>query len=97
MLRTVNAVLVVSMNDRFGIAAGVELVTEFLQLLAQFEVVVDLAVGDDPRRTILVVNGLAAAFQVDDCQSAHSEADRTVDVEAVVVRPAMANRVTHAG
>src|ERR1700754_425033 len=96
VLRTINAPLIVSMNDRFGVAVGVELVTELFQLLAQFEVVVDLAVEDDPRGTVLVVNRLLTAFQVDDREPAHPEANGAINVKTVVVRPAMANRVAHA-
>jgi len=97
MFRAVDAVLIVSVHDRFGVAVGVELVTELFQLRTEFEVVVDLAVEDDSRRAILVVNGLLAAFEVDDGEAAHREADGTVDVVSVFVRAAMTNRIAHAG
>ncbi len=97
VFRTVSAVLIVSVNDRFGVAVGVEGVTEFFEFLAQFEIVVDLAVENDPGGAILVVDGLLPAFQVDDGEAAHGEADRAVDVKTVVVRPAMADRLVHAG
>jgi len=36
------------------------------ELLAQLEVVVDLAVEEDLERAVLVADGLPAAFEVDD-------------------------------
>jgi len=83
-------------NDGFGVAVGVEGVAQFFQLLAQLEIVVDLAVEDDPRAAVLVVNRLRSAFEIDDREAAHSEADRAVDVKAVVVGTAMPDRVAHA-
>ena len=54
------------MNDGFSVAVGVKLVSQFFESLAEFEVVVDLAVEDNPGGAILIVNWLLAAFQIDD-------------------------------
>ena len=48
MFGTINAKLIVGMNDRFGVAVGVEGVAEVLKLLAQLEIVIDLAIEHDP-------------------------------------------------
>src|SRR5262245_50787416 len=59
VFRTVSSELIVSMNDGFGVAVGVEGVAEFFQLLSQLEIVVDLAVEDDPGAAVMVVIGCA--------------------------------------
>src|SRR6185437_3250774 len=84
------------MNDGFGVAVGIERVAQLFEFLAQFEIVVDLAVEDDPRAAICVVNWLLAAFEVDDRETTHRETGGTVDVEAVFVRSAVTNGVVHA-
>src|SRR6185436_17533388 len=78
---TVSAKLVVGMNDGFGVAVGVERVAKVFQLLAQLEIVVDLAVEDDPRGSIPIVNGLLAALEIDDREAAHGQTHRAVDIE----------------
>ena len=45
---TVSSELIVCVNDRFGVAVGVKGVAEFFELFAEFEVVVDFAVENDP-------------------------------------------------
>ena len=78
MFGTVGAVLIVGVNDRFGVAVCIEGVTEFLEFVAEFAVVVDLAVENYPGRAILIVNGLLSALQVDYRQAAHAKPDRTM-------------------
>src|SRR6185369_9052477 len=91
----VSAELIVGVDDGFGVAVRVERVAQLFEFLAQLEIVVDLAVEDDPRAAIRVVNGLLAAFEIDDREAAHREAGGTVNVEAVFVGSAMANGVVH--
>ena len=43
----------------------------------------------------MIVDGLLTTLQVDDREPAHREADRAVDVETIVVRTAMTDRVVH--
>ena len=95
VIRTIGAILIVGVNDRFGVAVGVERVAEFLQFLAQFAVVVDLAVENDPGGAILVVNGLLPALQIDDREASHAQPDGIVEVEAVVVWSPMTNGGAH--
>src|SRR5205085_526446 len=92
---TVCAELIVSVNDGFGVAVGVKGMAQFFQLRPQFEIVVDLAVENDPRAAVLVVNRLRSAFEIDDCEAAHSETDGAVEVEAIVVGTTMTNRIAH--
>src|ERR1700720_780005 len=71
MFGTVGAVLVPGMNDRFRVAVGIKLMAELLELIAQFAVVVNLAVEDNPGSAVLIMNWLLATFQVNDREPAH--------------------------
>src|SRR5712692_9495870 len=62
MLRAVGSVFVIGVDDRFGVAVGVKLVAETLQLRAQLAVVVNLPVENDPGRLVLIVNWLLAGL-----------------------------------
>ena len=66
VLWTVGAILIVGMNDRFGVAVGIKLVAEFLEFLAQLPVVIDLAIENNPGGAILIVNRLVPALEIDD-------------------------------
>ena len=57
--------------------------------------VVDLAVGDDLHRAVLVRERLLAAGDVDDRQPAHGEADARQQDAALVVGAAMVQRPDH--
>src|SRR5215213_892323 len=83
------------MNDGFGVAVGVERMTQLFEFFAEFEVVVDLAIEDNPRAAIRVVNGLLAALEVDDREAAHREAGGAIDIKTVLVRPAVTNSLVH--
>ena len=63
---------------------------------AQLAVVVDLAVEDHPDGAVLVGDRLVAGRDVDDAQAPHAERDAVLDVEALVVRSAVADDVAHA-
>jgi len=82
-------------NDGFGIAVCIESVAEFFELRAEFQVVVNLAVENDPGGTVLVVNWLLAAFNVNDRKSPHSQTDSRIEVEAVIVWATVSYRGAH--
>lgn len=83
------------MNNHLRIAVGVEVVAAALQLLAQLRKVIDFAVEHDPHTTIFVVNGLAAAGEVDNAEPAHAQADVSLRVDAFFIRTAMHNSLCH--
>src|SRR5690349_5790917 len=83
------------MNDDFRVGIGVKAMALPLQQLAKRFKVVNLAIEDNPDRTVLVVNGLVTAIDVDDAQPAHSQNDVGPDVIAVVVRTAMHHGIAH--
>ncbi len=98
LLDAARSVLLVGVNDDLGVGAGAEPMPALLQVLAQLLEVVDLPVEGHPRRLVLVGDRLAAGGQVDDLEPAHGEAHPPgLDVEAVLVRPAMGDDAVHLG
>src|SRR5260370_25642324 len=65
MLHAVRTITVVSVNDRFGITVGVKGVAELFQLFAQFKIVVNLAIKNYPRPSILIVDWLLTTLKID--------------------------------
>ena len=61
----------------------------------ELPVVVDLAVEDDPDRSVLVRHRLLAVLEIDDAQPPHAEADALAEIDALVVGPAMHHRAAH--
>ena len=94
-LQAIGAVFVIETNDGLGVRLCVEFMPAFEQALAQFLIVVDLAVEDEPLRFVLIVQRLLPASEVDDRQPTHGEADILADVKTVLVRPAMDDGAVH--
>ena len=59
-----------AVDDDLGVARRAESVALDLQLGAELDVVVDLAIEDDPQRAVLVAQWLLARGQVDDREPA---------------------------
>src|SRR5213592_3658895 len=83
------------MQDDLGVALSGEHVSLRDQPTPQLAVVVDLAVEDDDLRPVFVEDRLSPARQIDDAEPSHPEADGALHIDALVVRPAMANRGAH--
>jgi hypothetical protein len=66
MIDASRSVLLVEMDDRFGVARCAETMSLLLELPAQLAIVIDLAVVADPDGAVFVRQRLAAAGQVDD-------------------------------
>ena len=97
--KTLHAVLapgLPGMDDDFGVAAGVEDVTERFELGDEFLEVVDLAVEHHRDRAIFIEQRLLSRGQIDDGQPAVSERDAGLEVIARLVRATMVLDVTHA-
>ena len=93
--QAVRAVLLVRVQDDFGVARGREPVSPALQLQSQLRVIEDLTVEHDPQGPIFVGDGLLAGAQVDDAQARIPEADVIVEVDPELVGPAVADRPEH--
>ncbi len=95
MPQAIGAVFFVQVDDDLGVALRGKPVAERLELRAQFDVVEDLAVVDDPERTVLVADRLIAAGQVNDAEPRAAQANPVIPVDAVSVRPAMPEHPQH--
>ena len=84
-----DALVFVQMDDRLAVAVRAEAMAAGLEVAAELGVVVDLAVGDERDRPVLVVQGLRAARHIDDGQPARRDGGVRADVKAVAVGPAM--------
>ncbi len=83
------------MDERLGIAGSAELVAARDQAGAQFLIIVDLAIEDDPHGTVLIRDGLVAGREIDNAQPAHADTAAAIDIHAFVVGTTMANLVAH--
>jgi hypothetical protein len=64
--------------------------------LAELGEVVNFSIENDPDALVFVVDWLVSAAEVNDAQSAHSQADWPACVNSLVVGTAMDNRLAHA-
>src|SRR5207244_2110379 len=87
--------LLVRVDEHLRVAVGAEAVARTLELAAQVDVVVDLAVLDDVARAVLVRDRLVAVREVDDREPSRSEPDRAVEELTGAVRAAMDERGAH--
>ncbi len=88
--------LLVEVQQGLAIRAGAQVVALRSQVARELAVVVDLAVGDQPQRAVLVRQRLVPAGEIDDRQPPHPDRQRAVGVDALVVGPAMARDPAHA-
>src|SRR5205823_6905911 len=95
MVDAITPVLLVKVDNSFGIATGAIAVSCGLKVGTQFLMVVNLAVEDDPYAFVLVGEGLMSGLHVDDAEAAHSQANAPLDEQAPVVRPAMNDLAVH--
>src|SRR5882724_2166644 len=77
------AVLDIQRDDDFTVAVGQEAVAARLQIRPQLLVVVDLAVAHQPDGFVGIDQGLAAALQVDDRETAVPEDGVAVVLDAL--------------
>ena len=94
-MQAVRAFFFIKMNQSFGVAVSAELMSLGDQILAQFLVVVDLAIEDHPDAAILVRDRLMTGAEIDDAEPAHPDAAGTVGVDTFIVGPAVADEVAH--
>jgi len=88
--------LFVVMQEDFGVAMRRQTVAVRQQLFAEFGVVEDFAVVNDPETSVLVGDGLLAATKVNDAKAGVAKADVVVEVDAELVGSAMADHGQHA-
>src|SRR6266700_778120 len=81
MLRAIATVTIVGVNDRFGIAIGVESVAQLFQLFAQLAIVVNLTVENNPGSPVLIMDWLLSALQIDNRESPHAQRHWPLEIE----------------
>ena len=96
LLQQFHAPLLIAMQQHLGVAFGGEGVAGLDKLFAKRLIVVDLTVEGDDQRTVLVINRLLAATQIDDAQSAVPQRRMLVDVMPLAVRSTMRDDIGHA-
>jgi hypothetical protein len=84
------------MNNGLGIAIGIEGVPKILELLAEFLIVIDLAIENYPGGLILIVDRLLAALDINDRQTPHSQSNVPIDIETIIVWPTVLDGHAHA-
>ena len=90
------AELFVEMDPGFGVAMRGEPMAALEQFLAQLGIFVELAFEGDPDVARFVRERLPAAGDVDDRQPAIAERDARLDVNVLIIGPAMRDRGRHA-
>ena len=96
ILETGGSPILKEMEERLGVARGVESEPR-LETLPEFPEVVDLAIEDEPGRPVGIRHRLMTVGEVDDAQSAESQADGAVDVDPLLIRTAVMDPPGHGG
>ena len=91
----VDAVLLVEMDERFGITVRFQAVPAFFQACAQLQVIINRAVEDDVDRLVFVRNWLVAAGQVNDAEPPNRQTNAWLSEVAFIIRPAVPQRLRH--
>jgi hypothetical protein len=77
----------VEVDKDFRVRSGFEVMALFNQALAKLEIIINLAVEDNPNRTVLVAKRLTAALQVNDAQAAVSQSNVTFKLKSLPIGP----------
>src|SRR5262249_36953708 len=76
-------------------AVGGKAVPPRQQVAPKLLIVVNFPVEDDPDRAIFIAHRLMAGREVNDAEPSHPDPGAPIHINAVIVRPAMADPVTH--
>ena len=95
LLEDLLAVFLVAVEDGLRVGAGLEHVALLQKVLPQGLEVVDLPVKGEDLGAVLVQNGLAPAFQVDDGKPPKAQGNVLVHIVVGVVRPPVDDPVGH--
>ncbi len=85
----------VKMNDDFGIGLRGQDMAPGEEILADLGEIIDFPVHHDPDRPVLVGHRLVTGDEVDDAQAAHPQGGLSIDMEALVVGPAVDQGAGH--
>ena len=89
------AFILVEVQQHFDVAVGAKDVTASDKLLAQLEIVVDLAIAHQHNRIVFIEDGLIAAGKIDNAETAETECDVVIDKVSVGIGATMKERIGH--
>ena len=95
MLDTAFSVFLVQVKNDFAVARRSECVPELPQRLAQFPVIVYLAIADEPEGFVFVCDRLLTAREVNDGKPDLANLSRRIKDYATVIRSPVLLRVEH--
>ncbi len=95
VLDAVFPIFFVQVNDGFRVAVSAITMATRDQLLTQDRVVVNLAIENDPDRSIFIADGLVPGCDIDDAEPSHAQADTSSSKSAFIVRTAMSHHIAH--
>src|SRR5256885_15355509 len=95
ILDTILAILLIRMNEDFGIGGGIDFMALGNQVLADRHIIIDLPVQYDPDDLIFIVDRLVTGLEIDDTQPPHAECHMVHQHHAFIVRPSVLDAVTH--
>jgi len=96
VLDAIAPILLVQMDNGFGVGGGAIAVPTPLQVSPQVQVVVDFAIVGDPDCAILVAHRLVAGGgEVNDGQTAMAQADGAADPAPLIVRATVTQDTVH--
>ena len=95
LVHAIDAEFLITVDDNFGIAVGIETVSLGFELPPQLGEIVDLSVEDHPDSSVLVVDRLLSAFHVDDAEASHPQPDIVCNQHALIVRSPVHDGLTH--
>ena len=88
--KAIHAPLLIGMHDDLGVARRREAVAEAKELVSELDIIVDLAVIDGRNRSILIMDRLMPAVQIDDRKPPMADHHALILKDALIVRAAMA-------
>ena len=83
------------MKNDLGITLRPELMPAFLKHLAESTVVEDLAVEDDPERSVFIAERLSAGFKINDRQARMCKPRVVIHINIMPVGTAQSHRIHH--
>ena len=96
MSKANRALFVVEPEDGLSVRVSVEMMAPLFQTSAQFLIVIDLAVVNDPFRLVGIMYWLLPAGEVNDREPSHRQTYAVLDIETVLIGPSVLDRAVHA-
>src|SRR5215471_6972288 len=95
LLEAIAAVLFIQMDDHLSVRLGFENMAFGEKQRAEFLVIVNFAIKNDPNGAVFVGKRLVPPAQIDNRKASETQSDRAFHVIPFVVRAAMNDRVRH--